>query len=90
MNNSNATMLKKEYQKFIKFLDNKNSLSFPLNKNEIEKIITINEEIWRFVRCNVKALMSIENKIHRYEISIVLEKICNEREIKIIKTFFSK
>ena len=23
MNNSNATMLKKEYQKFIKFLDNK-------------------------------------------------------------------
>ena len=88
MNNSNATMLKKEYQKFIKFLDNKNSLSFPLNKNEIEKIITINEEIWRFVRCNVKALMSIENKIHRYEISIVLEKICNEREIKIIRTFF--
>ena len=87
MNNHNATDLIEKYQNFIKFLDNKKERLFQLKRDEIDKIITINENIWRFKECNVKAIMMIQ-KIYRYEISFVLENISNKGQIQIIKTFF--
>ena len=88
LDNSEANNLIEDYRQFIKFLDDKNSEDFTLNRDEIDKFISIDEKNWCFLSCDVKAINNSQEKISRYEISFFFENTYDKRKVKIVKTFF--
>ena len=86
--NSDANNLIEDFRRFIKFLDDKNSESFTLNREEINKYISIDEKNWCFLSCDVKAINNSQEEISRYEFSFFFENTYDKRKVKIVKTFF--
>ena len=74
-----------EYKKFIKFLDNKDNIKFILSKEDINKIININENEWKILECNAELFNSDENN-SKYKISIYLENKFNNKKVKVTKS----
>ena len=89
-NNPDTKITSDKYKMFIKFLDDKKKAEFTLSKVEIDKIITINENNYNFLICNVKELTDFNNKPIKYELSFYLENKLNQMKTKIVRTFYKK
>ena len=85
---SNLKKLIKDHEEFIKYLNSKNKLQFTLSKNEIDKIIEINDKKYKFISCIVIAIEINENNYSRYEISLSLQSIIENIKIFRTITFF--